>query len=290
VAEERISLCVSPEDAPANPRTGLRGHLRLVAGLNKRGLTCLREQSFAAPVHLGKTYLEQETLVAQVVNPTAGLLEGDELRIDVRVEPGARLLLTQPAATRVYTMRGGCASVIQDFFVAAGGWLEVLPDLFIPQKGSSYEQKTAIGLETGASLLFFEILAPGRVAAGEVFAFHRIDWNTDIRLDGSLVARERYRLSPDTPSLFSLQARFPHAYQANFFAFGKTLTGHSSCWNELLALQNDDVLVGSSPLTRDGWIVKVLARDSLVLRRVMEKIRESLHRAMGAPCIGLRKN
>jgi urease accessory protein len=268
----------------------LRGHLRLVAGLNERGVTCLREQSFAAPVHLGKTYLEQEVLVAQVVNPTAGLLEGDELRIDVRVERGAQLLLTQPAATRVHTMRTGCASVVQDFSVAAEGWLEVLPDLFIPQKGSSYEQKTTIGLETGAGLLFFEILAPGRVAAGEAFAFRRIDWSTDIRLDGILVARERYRLSPDTPGLFSLQTRFPHAYQANCFAFGETLTDRSSCWQEFLTLQDDDILIGFSPLHRAGWIIKVLARDSLVLRRVMEKIRESLHRTTRAPYVELRKN
>jgi urease accessory protein len=281
---------VRPEEAAAIPRAGLRGHLRLVAGLNERGLTCLREQSFAAPVHLGKTYLDQEVLVAQVVNPTAGLLEGDQLQIDVRVEKGARFLLTQPAATRVHTMRTGCASMVQNFSIAAGGWLEVLPDLFIPQKNSSYEQKTAIALETGASLLFIEILAPGRVAAGEAFAFRRIDWNTDIRVDGILVARERYRLSPDTPSLFSLQARFPHAYQANCFAFGETLTDRSSCWSELLTLQDDDILIGFSPLTRAGWIVKVLARDSLVLRRVMEKIRQSLHRATASPCLALRKS
>jgi urease accessory protein len=71
---------------------GLSGHLRLVCGVDERGLTYLREQSFCAPVHLSKPHHEESVLVVNIVNPTAGLLAGDRVQYDVAVESGARVL------------------------------------------------------------------------------------------------------------------------------------------------------------------------------------------------------
>ena len=44
-------------------------------------------------MHLSKPHHDAETLVLNVVNPTAGLLEGDEIDCRVDVQSGARLLL-----------------------------------------------------------------------------------------------------------------------------------------------------------------------------------------------------
>jgi urease accessory protein len=225
-----------------------------------------------------------------VVNPTAGLLEGDRVEIEVRVESGARLLLTSPSATRIHTMKGGHASTVQKFLVARGARLEVLPDLLIPQKDAAYEQTTEIHVEAGGELFFYEILTPGRVASGEAFAFARLDWSTDLFVGGVLAARERYRLAPNSPALYSLEACFPHAYQANAFVCHEALTEQASCWKTLLALQNDDALIGFSRLHRAGWVIKVLARDSRTIRRVLEEIRDALHEAIGSAKVVLRKN
>ena len=89
----------------------------------------------------------------------------------VQVESGAGLLLTTPAANRAFRMPGGSAELELQFEVTRGGWLEFWPELFIPQAGARYRQRTVIRAEPGAELLFFEAMAPGRVASGEVFAF-----------------------------------------------------------------------------------------------------------------------
>ena len=47
----------------------------------------------------------------------------------MRVERGARLVLTTPSANRVHTMRGGKAEICQTFRVESGGSLEVWPEL-----------------------------------------------------------------------------------------------------------------------------------------------------------------
>src|SRR5205085_1366195 len=116
----------------------------------------------------------------------------DRIECDVEVQPGATLLLTTPSATRAHCMRRGSAEVVQRMRVADGGFLEFWPELFIPQKGARYRQRTELSVAGGGELLFFESLAPGRVASGESFAYTELTWETDIRCDSTLVARERY--------------------------------------------------------------------------------------------------
>src|SRR5882757_3267815 len=159
---------------------GLQGHLHLVCALDTRGVSHLRSQSFRAPMHISKPHLDAETLVVNVINPTAGLLAGDEVKCDITVEAGARLVLTTPSAARSHRMRAGRAVLVQDFRVAAGGFLDVWPELFIPQAGTRYHQRTTAQVEAGGTLLLAEMLAPGRVASGEAFAYEWLRWETDV--------------------------------------------------------------------------------------------------------------
>ena len=125
----------------ASSARGLHGHLRLVCAADEQGQTYLREQSFCAPVHLSKPYRDEDTLVVNIVNPTAGLLSGDRVHYDVAVESGARVLLTAPSASRAHRIVEGDARMTQEYRVAAGGWLESWPEIFIPQGGARYRQQ-----------------------------------------------------------------------------------------------------------------------------------------------------
>ena len=258
---------------------GLNGHLRLVCAADEQGQTFLREQSFAAPVHLSKPHLDEETLVVNVVNPTAGLLAGDRVRYDVRVEDGARVLLTAPSASRAHRIVEGDARVTQEFCVAAGGWLESWPEMFIPQGGARYRQQTALHVEEGGGALLIEMIAPGRVASGEVFAFAELDWETDIFLGGAKIARERYTLTPANPTLTAMRAQFAEAYYASCFVVSSTLRADSDCWRRIHDLHRDDAWVGCSALTRGGWAIRVLAAGSIALRRSIAAIRHELYAA-----------
>ena len=268
---------------------GLAGHLELVCDVDARGVTRLRHQSFRAPVHLSKPYHDAGALVLNVVNPTAGYLDGDRLRTDVRVERGARLLLTTPSASRVHTMRGGHAEVDQHFRVAGGGLLEVWPELLIPQRGARYRQRTDLALDAGAELIFFETLAPGRVASGEAFAFDELRWSTDVRLSGRPVARERYRLVPHDGSLDFLRRRFPYAYYASAFAVAPALTAKLAGWDALRALQSGTVWCGISQLAEGAFALKLLAADSVQFRRTLHVIRRTVYAGMGRLPPGLRR-
>ena len=270
-------------------RPGLRGHLRLACGCDETARSFLRKQSAAVPVHLSKPFWDQGTLVANVTNPTAGLLAGDFIDVAVSVESGASLLLTTPSATRIHDTQSGEAAVEQFFSVANGGRLEVWPEIVIPQAGARYRQKTRIEIEAGGELLFLEALAPGRVASGEIFAFERLDWETDIFYDGIKIARERYVLSRENGSLHVLQTAFPAAYQASLFIVSGRLSDAAPCWETVRRLHDDNLWLGFSRLSHAGWVIKILARDSLGLRRALEGLRVALHASAGWSAPALRK-
>ena len=96
----------------------MRGHLHLLCGLDDRGESSLRRQSFRAPMHISKSFTEAGTLVVNVVNPTAGILEGDFIEVEVAVETGARLLLTSPSASRSHRSVGRWSETRQALRIA----------------------------------------------------------------------------------------------------------------------------------------------------------------------------
>ena len=267
----------------------LSGHLDLTCTAHPDGHTFIRNQSFAAPIHLSKPHLDEGVLVVNVVNPTAGLLAGDRIRVRVAVESGARVLLTAPSASRAHRMVEGDARVEQEFRVARGAWLESWPEIFIPQGGASYRQRTVARVEEGGALLLIEMIAPGRTAAGEVFAFAGLHWETEIFLGDEMIARERYALTAESPALTALRARFPAAYYASCFLVSPRLTNDAACWRRIHDLHDDTAWVGVSALVRGGWAIRVVAEGSLVLRRTIGAIRREIYAALGRPLPALRR-
>lgn len=268
---------------------GLTGHLHLTAALDSTGRTSLREQSFRAPMHLSKPHHDEGALVVNVINPTAGLLAGDRIECRVRVETGARLMLTTPSASRAHCCRDGHAEQTQKFEVAAGGFLESWPELFIPQGGARYRQHTTLEVEEGGELLFFETFAPGRVAMGEAWAFAHLDWETEVFSGGELTARERYQLTPESESVQTLRAQFPTAYYASCFVLSPALPPTHECWARIYELHEPEAWIGSSPLSRGGCVIKVVASGSVRLRRQLAAIRRTLYGALGRPIPSVRR-
>src|SRR4051812_46696096 len=135
-----------------------------------------------APFHLDAGAPDMAFVYVQ--NPTGGVFAGDRLRLSVAAEPGARVHLTTQSATKLYRMEAGDARQEVWLDVAAGAYVENVPDALIPQAGTRYRQRTVIELAEGAACVTAETLAPGRRAHGERFAYDEVQLTTDVRRDG----------------------------------------------------------------------------------------------------------
>ena len=260
----------------------LSGHLHLRCETRADGTSYISDQSFRAPIHLSKSHHDAGCVIQTIVNPTAGFFDGDLLETNVVVARDARLVLSTPSASRVYPTRSGKpASNFQKFTLEENASLEWIPEPFIPHAGASYFQKTFLQLRPTSSLLFFDWIAPGRVAKGEIFAYRNLRWELDLQVDDTLTARERYNLDPIDQSLEALKAKFPAAHYLSVYAAGD----FSSHWPaaELDALNSDATYLGHGPLPGNLHVIRALCRDSLAARKLLQEMRDLLYLAAGRP-------
>jgi urease accessory protein len=153
-------------------------------------------------------------------NVSGGVLAGDRLSLEVEVVPGAAAQITTTGATRLYRHRTGRADSehCARFSVGDAALLEYLPDAVIPYAGARHIQRTEIRLGRKATLYWWEVLTPGRLAAGERFAFDRLRLQSEVYAGPLPVLREDYLLEPKRKDLFALPRMFEYSYAASFCA------------------------------------------------------------------------
>lgn len=253
-------------------------HGQLSLGAAPRdGRTVLAAQAFRAPFHVSKPYWDgdTETLLVQVVNPTAGILSGDKLESDIAVGGGAALLVTTPSASRVFQMRGGSAECRQHFSVAKAGWLEVMPEPLVPHRGCRYRQITRIAVEPGGGLFFADMLMPGRVAHEEAWVWDSLCLEVDVRQAGELILHERFHPSGrELKAMAALMGSGPGACFGNAVLITEET---DASWRDAIhALQGDGLWIGVSRLRRGGWSLKLVAMDGVRLRKGLKETRRLL--------------
>ena len=198
-------------------------------------------------------------------NVSGGVLAGDRLALHVEVESGAVAQITTTGATRLYRHRAGAVDSEQTatFLVGDAAQLEYLPDPVIPYAGSRHRQRTEIRLGGGATLFWWDVLAPGRLAAGERFAFDRLAVQTVIHTGPRPVLREDYVLEPAKRPLDAPVRMLGYSHMASFCAVQEGRPW--AFWKSLEAQLNDIARRRTSP-GRTIWGASTLASDGMVVR------------------------
>ena len=268
--------------------SGAQGHLHIEGQADAQGRTFLARQSFRAPIHLSKPHWDGNYLIINVVNPTAGLFAGDHVETIVRVRGGARAVLTTPSATRVLRQAFRQQRDCSDIVVENGGRLDVCPDMLIAHGGARYSQTTRIEVHAGGELFFTEMLAPGRTASGETFAYEQLEFSTDLIVGSRLAVREKYCLDASSQGLESLRRRFPNAYYASSLVVSHAARAEL-LQREIAALNSASVLAGGSRPGDDVYVIKLVATDSMSLRKAISKLRTLVYSHWESPEPILRK-
>ena len=164
-------------------------------------LTRLVRSETRPPLLVGRALYPDEALpdLAYLIlaNPTAGIFAGDRMRIRVRVCAAGRAHLTTQGATRLHAMPSAGASQSIRLEVADGAALEWLPEPTIPFGGARFTQGTTAVVAQGGTLIYGDILMPGRLASGEALAYTRLTTRLSLtRPDGQPLYREAFSLLP----------------------------------------------------------------------------------------------
>ncbi|MGQ7791492.1 urease accessory protein UreD [Faunimonas sp. B44] len=208
-----------------------------------------------------------DPLEAVIINTGGGMACGD--RYSVSIDAGARsdVVVTTPAAERVYRSDGAEAVLDVRLAAACGACLAWLPQETILYDRARLRRRFDAELAADAALLVFEALVLGRAASGESMKEGAVEDRWRIRRDGRLVYADTLRLDGDIAALSKrpavlggaaalatllyvapdAEARLDEARDA---LSGSRSTAGASAWNGMLAVR---ILASSvADLRHDG--------------------------------------
>lgn len=157
-------------------KTGKVGILRLKLEKDSAtGNTVIKEQYSRVPLFVQRAMYLEETLPAMayvyIVSPSGGILQGDRYQIDLKLSNNTFAHVTTQGATRIYKMEKNCGIQIVNIKVEEGSYLEYIPDQIIPFRNSRFYQEVELRVHDSATMIYSEIIVPGRVASGEKFEY-----------------------------------------------------------------------------------------------------------------------
>jgi urease accessory protein len=220
----------------------------------------------------------------QIVNPTGGLWEGDSAEIEVTLQSGTHLYLTTQAATKIYPAEHGEVTQQRTHLqVASGAILEYAPLPLIPFAQALYAQDMTIHVEAGGVCMVAEVLAPGRGARGERFAYRQVRSRIEGWVGEQLTLFEQMILEPQRRSFDGLGGLDGRSYLATLYVLAaRSFDTWVPAWNRRLTGQYG-AGVGLTALVHGGLVARLLGDTAQeTLRRLA-----AVHALIRAEALGL---
>lgn len=140
---------------------------------------------------------------AVLLMTSGGLAGGDRIEIELNVGADAAAVVTSQAAEKVYRSLGPATETSVTAAIAAGGWLEWLPQETILFDGARLRRSSAFDVAPGGRLLAADMFVFGRLARGERFRRGSLIDRWCVRRDGKLRWIDACMLDGDLPGLFT---------------------------------------------------------------------------------------
>jgi urease accessory protein len=137
--------------------------------------TVIKEHYAKVPLFIQRALYLEESIPSMayiyVISPSGGILQGDRYKIGIKLSNNAHAHITTQGATRIYKMEKDYATQMIDILVEEGCYCEYIPDQIIPYANSRFYQLANLKVHETATMIYSEILVPGRVASGENFEY-----------------------------------------------------------------------------------------------------------------------
>lgn len=263
------------------------------------GNTVIKEQYSRVPLLAQKAMYLEESLPAMayvyIVSPSGGILQGDRYQINIKLGNNTFAHVTTQGATRIYKMEKNYASQTINIEVKEGGYFEYIPDQIIPFRNSRFYQEVTLNVHDNATMIYSEIIVPGRVASGEAFEYDICYVKTIGKNHlGNTMFIDTVKLEPNNED-------FPRGMLGHFKVTGTIYivtkeSGVKDLQNEInnkikCDEGTDKISIGTSVLpARQGIIIRILGNSAEDVKKVIfEVLRTARKQIIGASFSGIRK-
>ncbi|KAH7344679.1 UreD-domain-containing protein [Rhizoctonia solani] len=231
--------------------------------------------------------------VAYMLSYGGGLVSGDRIELEVKVEQGVGLVFLTQGSTKVFKSRLGADRFRQSSStssptttqhltasLASSNIFILLPDPITCFQSASYTQIQGFHLTPSSSLVLLDWFTSGRMARGEEWVFERYYSRNEIWIDGKRVARDVMLLTQEQqPGVLpqrTLKERLaPYGCYATLFLLGplvqpiiRSLQVSYGNISQRQRAEPEDLIWSLSPLVEgDGVCVRVAGKETELVRQ-----------------------
>ena len=260
-------------------KTGKVGYLKINLKYDsQKNKTLITHQKSQVPLFIQKALYYDESIPSMahlfILSPSGGILQGDRYRTDVRLSNNAISHITTQGATRVYKMDSNYATQIINLEVKENSYLEFLPEQLIPYKDSRYYQKINLNVDATSTLVYSEIIVPGRVAMGELFDYDICYLKSSGRNDDQILFNDSSILEPKKHEITIPSILGNYTILATVYIItDKENTANLKDKINSDFQNNDEVKGGLSVLPNDaGMCIRILGNSSEEIRTTIYNI------------------
>ena len=156
-------------------KSGKVGILDVELKGNNELKTVITKQFSQVPLQIQRAVYPENSLPGMaylyIISPSGGILQGDRYKTDIMLKNNAVSHITTQGATRIYSMNSNSATQMVNITLDENCYLEYIPDQIIPYQNSRYYQKVNLNIHDDATLIYSEVLTPGRIAMNESFDY-----------------------------------------------------------------------------------------------------------------------
>ncbi|MCK9874573.1 urease accessory protein UreD [Frankia sp. Ag45/Mut15] len=254
----------------------MRAHAAVRVERDVRGALRVAELRSAVPLVLRLTGttpagVSPPTATVHLVSAAAGPLAGDELRLDLTVGSGVRLVMRSVAAMVALPGRGatGPSRLVVRAWVDDDGELDFQPEPTVVARGADHVAVTEVSLAPSARLCLREEILLGRFdePPGAYHGTLRVDITAGPH-DRTPLLRQELALAPDLPGLHG------PAHLGPARGVGARLVAGPAWAAQAARARPVTVTDGRGeaallPLAGPGYLVTALAMDAVTLRRLL---------------------
>ena len=272
----------------------------LLLGLKRdphSGKTIIQEQTSQVPLLTQRALYYETELPSmahiQIVSPSGGILQGDRYRMDISLKDNAVAHLNTQGATRLYKMDSNFATQLVNITIGENCYLEFIPDQIIPYRNSRFYQKVSLDVHDNASVIYSEIIVPGRTAMNESFEYDICYLKTMAKNQEKIRFVDVAMLEPKKQNLNTFGILGKQTVVGTIYIITKRDYTTELCNEINSSLKNiAKISFGASILPHDlGILVRLTGNSASDIKdTVYEVVKMTRKKILNAPFTGIRKN
>lgn len=229
--------------------------------------TIIEDVYFTAPLKITKPFFKNNWLLIMLISVSAGLMSGDAQLLNLHIKKDSQAELTSQSYEKIHYMNEGFACRKTNIQIDENACFLYHPLPILPFRNSNFKNEVTVHLKDETSrFVYSEILACGRAARNEIFAYTRYQSLSKIFMQDKLIYLDNSIYIPSQINMTGFLMYEKYTHLLNFVYIGNVDEGIFPFVYDIF--NNSTDINGGISKIENGICIKILSTNSENLLKV----------------------